>query len=172
MNQGKNNINDFIVKTYYEHIDGIRTIISSTGLVDTDKKISSKAKEKILEAVSKSFENIPDGWFVEGEYKNNNFYVLYIINDKKEILDIEETVEWSKIFELCSPPHKNRIVGDIEKLKNIEIRPTRKFNEINLIKNFDKRGIETKRNWRTRVKEIFYDSISESKKQDKANKKI
>ena len=47
MNQEKNNINDFIVKTYYEPIDGIRTIIASTGLVDTDKKISSKAKEKI-----------------------------------------------------------------------------------------------------------------------------
>ena len=158
MNQKANNIDDFVVKTYYEPINGIRMVISSCGLIDVNKKISQKAREEILKNISKSFENIPENWLIEGEYKNDNFYVLYIRNDKKEILDVDETIEWAKIFEFCSPPVKNKLcINGIEKFKNMEIRPRNKFDKLEMIKQFGNNGKEKNVNWRLKVKETFYE---------------
>ena len=126
--------------------------------IDVNKKISQKAREEILKNISKSFENIPENWLIEGEYKNDNFYVLYIRNDKKEILDVDETIEWAKIFEFCSPPVKNKLcINGIEKFKNMEIRPRNKFDKLEMIKQFGNNGKEKNINWRLKVKETFYE---------------
>lgn len=140
----------------YRQLKGIRCLISSSGIIDIENKATENAKRKILEIVSRSFENIPKEWYVEGEFKNNNFYVLHVINEKKEILDIDETIQWAGIFELCKPPLKKRFINrGIETFKNEEVRPEKKFTKMERIKEFNSDGKENRKNWRKKVNEIF-----------------
>ena len=116
-------------------IGGVKAVISSKGIVGTNKKISKTIREQINETIKGSLDNILDGWTVEGEYKDGAFYVTYIKNDEGKFFNAEETMQWAKIMELsCSPVCQNTT-------KNFSgyIRPEKEFYENqrkNVIKEF------------------------------------
>lgn len=79
-------------------VGGISAIITTNGIIDSNRKLTPEFKKRIEEELSDGLENILDGWMVEGEYRDGAFFVRYIRDDNGKILDIYETKEWAGIM--------------------------------------------------------------------------
>lgn len=109
-------------------IGGIKAIINTKGIVDVNKAIPETKRKKIEKILEPGLENILDGWLVEGEFKDDVFYVKCIRDDNGKVLDIYETRDWAMIMGfdtslLMSAKSKFR---DID--KRLEVRPESSFN--------------------------------------------
>lgn len=134
-------------------VGGIKAIISTKGIIDTNKMIPDTTKRKIEKSISCGLENILDNWLVEGEFKNDTFYVKYIRDDSGKILDIYETKEWANIMGFpTSISEKKEKFKDIR--KSGETRPESSFSA------FDYGSMTTGRSgWRKRVIEEMRNGI-------------
>jgi hypothetical protein len=108
-------------------VGGIRAIINTKGIIETSRAIPESTKKKIEKFLEPGLENILDGWIVEGEIKNNIFYVKYIVNENGKVLDIYETIDWAGIMGFMT------LFSDRKyKFKNIDkrldVRPEASFN--------------------------------------------
>ena len=90
-------------------------------------------------------ENILDGWLVEGEFKDDMFYVKCIRDDNGKVLDIYETRDWARIMGFNTSFSVAR-----EKFKDIDkrfdVRPESSFSADNY-----KCMTTGKGSWRKRV---------------------
>jgi hypothetical protein len=143
-------------------IGGIRALISTNGIIDLERKTNKLLKQKIEDSINDGLENIPENWTVEGEYQDGMFYVYYI-KDEDKILDIDDTIAWSKIMGYSMAPLKERnLFENIKNISSEELRPENSFKKCeysNSIKEFCINGKHRKINWRKRVLE----KISEHK---------
>lgn len=108
-------------------VGGIRAIINTNGIIDTNKVIPESTKKKLEKVLEPGLENILDGWFLEGEIKNDTFYIEYIVDDNGKVLDIHETRDWAGIMGFTTLFSDKK-----DKFKNIDkrfdIRPESSFN--------------------------------------------
>ena len=134
-------------------VGGIRALINTHGIIDTNKMIPETKKKKIEETLAPGLENILDGWMVEGEFKDDIFYVNYIKDDTGKILDIYDTKDWASImgFSMLLPEKKEKF-KDMNKSMNI--RPESSFMANDYYEMTTGRG-----SWRKRVKDIMQDGI-------------
>lgn len=134
-------------------VGGIRAIINTNGIIDTDKMIPDTIRKKIENTLSPCLENILEGWKVEGEFKNDVFYVNYIIDDSGKVLDIYDTKDWAGImgFSMIMPEKKDKF-KNIN--KNFNIRPESSFMAS------DYENMTTgKGGWRKRIKEVICNEL-------------
>lgn len=133
-------------------VGGIRAIINTDGIIETSKAIPETTREKIEKVLKPGLENILDGWFVEGEFKNDMFYVKYIRDDSGRVLDIYETKDWANIMGFTVLMNKKSKFKDIN--KNIEARPESSF----MARDYD--NMTTGRSgWRKKVIEAMNNGI-------------
>lgn len=111
-------------------VGGIKAIINTNGIVDISKAIPESTRKKIEKTLNPGMENILDGWLVEGEFKDDSFYVKCIRDDNGKVLDIYETRDWAMIMGFNTSFSVAR-----EKFKDIDkrfdIRPEASFNAEN-----------------------------------------
>jgi hypothetical protein len=107
-------------------VGGIRAIINTNGIVETNKSIPESTKKKLEKFLEPGLENILEGWVVEGEIKDNTFYVKYIVDENGKVLDIYETKDWAGIMGFMT-----LFSNEKYKFKNIDkrydIRPESSF---------------------------------------------
>lgn len=134
-------------------VGGIRAIINTNGIIDTNKMIPETKKKKIEKILEPGLENILDGWTVEGEFKDDIFYVNYIKDDTGKILDIYETKDWASImgFSMIFPNKKEKF-KDIN--KNSNIRPESSFMADEYYEM-----TTGKKTWRKKVKDIMCNEL-------------
>jgi hypothetical protein len=111
-------------------VGGIKAIINTNGIVDISKAIPESTRKKIEKTLNPGMENILDGWLVEGEFKDDSFYVKCIRDDNGKVLDIYETRDWAMIMGFNTSFSVAR-----EKFKDIDkrfdIRPEASFSAEN-----------------------------------------
>ena len=117
MNKEKNKIMPNQNVVYVFSVGGIRALINTNGIIDSNKVIPITTKKKIEKILKPGLENILDGWVVDGEFKNDTFYVKCIIDDNGKILDIYDTIDWVNIMGFTPSFHNKKI-----KFKDIEGR--------------------------------------------------
>ena len=108
-------------------VGGIKAIISTKGIVDLNKAIPEAKRKKIEKILEPGLENILEGGLVEGEFKNNSFYVKCIRDNNGKILDIYETKDWAMIMGFnTSLSMSKRKFKDAD--KRFDVRPESSFN--------------------------------------------
>lgn len=134
-------------------VGGIKAIINTNGVLETNKSIPETTKKRIEKTLKNGLENILDGWLVEGEFKNDTFYVNYIRDDSGKVLDVHDTKDWANImgFAMIIP-------DDVSKFKDAnkrrDIRPESSFMAS------DYENMTTgKSGWRNRVIEVMRDGL-------------
>lgn len=107
-------------------VGGIRAVINTNGIIDTNKTIPESTKKKLEKVLEPGLENILDGWLVEGEIKDDTFYVKCIVNEDGKVLDIYETKDWAGIMGFMTLFSDKK-----DKFKNIDkrfdVRPESSF---------------------------------------------
>ena len=98
MNKEKNKIMPNQNVVYVFSVGGIRALINTNGIIDSNKVIPITTKKKIEKILKPGLENILDGWVIDGEFKNDTFYVKCIRDDNGKILDIYDTIDWVNIM--------------------------------------------------------------------------
>jgi hypothetical protein len=107
-------------------VGGIRAVINTKGIIETNKTIPWSTRKKIEKFLEPGLENILDGWLVEGEIKNDIFYVKYIINEQGKVLDIYETKDWADIMGfMISFSNEKHKFKDMD--KSVDVRPESSF---------------------------------------------
>ena len=126
-------------------VGGVKAIINTNGIVDISKAIPESTRKKIEKVLTPGMENILDGWLVEGEFKDDIFYVKCIRDDNGKVLDIYETRDWAMIMGFNTSFSVAR-----EKFKDIDkrfdVRPESSFSADNY-----KCMTTGKGSWRKRV---------------------
>lgn len=126
-------------------VGGVKAIINTNGIVDISKAIPESTRKKIEKVLTPGMENILDGWLVEGEFKDDIFYVKCIRDDNGKVLDIYETRDWARIMGFNTSFSAAR-----EKFKDIDkrfdVRPESSFSADNY-----KCMTTGKGSWRKRV---------------------
>lgn len=155
----KIDITDFSKIVSMSNIGGIRAVISCDGIVELEKTVSSNLRKRIEVAIGHGLENIADGWIVEGEFKEDRFYVYYVIDENKRFLDIDDTIAWASIMGYSMAPIKDRCKPeDIKEMSNVEIRNEREFSvneRLNNILEVLPSGKIRKPTWRERLYEAM-----------------
>lgn len=155
----KIDITDFSKIVSMSNMGGIRAVISSDGIVEIEKTVNKNLKRKINDAIEHGLENIADGWIVEGEFKEDRFYVYYVIDDNKRFLDIDDTIAWASIMGYPMAPIKDRCnLQDMKILSNVEIRNEKEFSVSERLNNVFEvlpSGKIRKPSWRERLSEAL-----------------
>lgn len=139
-------------------INGIRAIISCEGIVETEGKISTKARERVNAIIEDGLENIAEGWAVEGECKDDLFYVYYIIDEFNKVLNVEDTIAWTSIMGYKMAPIKRTVDDKLKDFKDVHIRSAKEFalnerlsNALEILPS----GREKRGGWRARVSDAL-----------------
>nr|DAQ92112.1 MAG TPA: hypothetical protein [Caudoviricetes sp.] len=155
----KIDITDFSKIVSMSNVGGIRAVISCDGIVELEKTVNDKVRKRIDEAIGHGLENIADGWIVEGEFKEDRFYVYYVIDDNKKFLNIDDTIAWASIMGYSMAPIKDRCKPqDIKEMSNVEIRNEREFSfkeRLNNILEVLPSGRIRKPSWKERLSEAM-----------------
>lgn len=154
----KKNKTDFSKTVSLSGINGVKTVIASTGIIATEKEISDKMRSRIHEAIKDGLDNIADGWAVEGEYKDNRFYVYFVINDKDKILNVDDTIAWASIMGYGIAPIQRGKPEDLVKNSNVQIRNEKEFSIKERLSNVLEvlpSGNTRKPSWRERIQDAL-----------------
>ena len=131
-------------------VGGIRAIINTKGIVDLSKAIPEAKRKKIEKILEPGLENILDGWLVEGEFKDDTFYVKCIRDDNGKVLDIYDTRDWAMImgFNTSLLSMSKRKFKDVD--KRLDIRPEASFDS-----EYYENMTTGKGSWRKKVIEVM-----------------